>query len=90
MIEDAITPILVELPKALGAPEKYAEPLVELSFGINSLSDTIDKGAKLIAAGASPTGVGVAYYVGDQVAGISTKYLERFSGFLMNSYMKYS
>ncbi len=77
----------VDLTVASGMGNERREQIAELGFQFKSFAHTIHAGGQLIESGASVGGVGVAFYIGDQVANHTTDPILKFSKFLMNSYM---
>src|ERR1039458_6141101 len=80
VFEKAAEQLIVE-----SGSSRQDEQLVEIAFKAKSLADTIDKGGKLIEADAAPTGVGVAYFLGDQLSSYTTDPIWNLSVFLQES-----
>jgi RHS repeat-associated protein len=84
-IEEITRLLTIELPQDLGIQNKYAKPAADIFFGVKDVLETVDEGAKMIAGAASPTGVGAAYFVGNQASKVTAQYLK--PQFIWNTYV---
>ena len=72
----------IQLTIELGVASPRDAKIAEVAFQIASVTHTIRAGGSLIANNAGVSGVGAAYYIGDQLANYTTDPIWEFSGFL--------
>ena len=75
----------IDLARGVGAPEQSVK-IAEVGYGVKSFTSTMRQADKILAQ-KDPSGLAAAHFAGEQVSDYTTKPIENFSKFLMNSYM---
>ena len=74
----------IDLARGVGAPEQSVK-IAEVGYGVKSFTSTMRQADKILAQ-KDPSGLAAAHFAGEQVSDYTTKPIENFSKFLMNSY----